>query len=236
MTVLVRRAGERFRTVGEGRETLHAFAFGDHYDPDHTHFGVLVACNEERLEAGGGYPPHQHAGIDIVSWVLDGVLVHEDSLDHSAPASTLRPGEVQRLAAGAGVTHAEHADSSGPVRFVQMWLASDQETTPSYQRGEVGELLEGGGWVALAGPGGAVSLARSDAVLLAARLPAGAAVRLPRAAYVHLHVASGAVELAGVGVLDEGDSVRVTGDAADRAVAQRPAELLCWQMQRAVGE
>ncbi len=236
MAVTVHRARERFRTVGEGRETWHAFAFGDHYDPDNTHFGVLVASNEERLEAGGGYPPHQHAGIDIVSWVLDGVLVHEDSLDHAAPATTVRAGEVQRLAAGAGVTHAEHADASGPARFVQMWLASDQETPPSYQRGDVGALLEGGDWVALAGPGGAVSLARSDAALLAVRLPAGAAVRLPRAPYVHLHVARGAVDLAGLGVLDEGDSVRVTGGDGDRAVAQQPAELLCLQMQRAVGE
>ena len=237
MTVQVRRADARFRTAADGRQTAHAFSFGDHYDPAHTHVGVLVASNEERLEAGGGYPPHEHRGLEIVSWVLAGTLVHEDSSGHR---TTVGPGTVQRLYAGSGTTHSERADDSGPVTFVQMWVVPDEPgLAPEYDRRDVTADLAAGGWVAVAGPGAAVPLHQPGAVLHAARLDTGDALDLPVAAWVHLHVARGAVELDGVGRLEAGDAAALTG--ADGGVdvgalvAREPAELLAWEMHVQLG-
>ena len=237
MTVQVRRADARFRTAAEGRQTAHAFSFGDHYDPAHTHVGVLVANNEERLEAGGGYPPHEHRALEIVSWVLTGILVHDDSAGHR---TTVRPGTVQRLYAGSGTTHSERADDSGPVTFVQMWVVPDEPgLAPEYDRRDVTAALAAGGWVSVAGAGAAVPLHRTGAVLRVARLDVGDALDLPVAASVHLHVARGVVELEGVGPLGAGDAAALTGadgGVDGRAVvAREPAELLAWEMHVGLG-
>ena len=233
MTVQVRRADARFRSADEGRQTAHAFSFGDHYDPAHTHVGVLVASNEERLETGGGYPPHEHRGLEIVSWVLAGTLVHEDGDGHR---TSVRPGTVQRLYAGSGTTHSERADDSGPVTFVQMWVVPDEPAlAPEYDRRDVSADLAAGGWVAVAGAAAAVPLHQPGAVLHAARLDAGDSLDLPVAASVHLHVARGAVDLEGVGRLDAGDAAVLTGADGGTVVAREPAELLAWEMHVGLG-
>ncbi len=228
MAVMVRRARDRFRTSAEGRETAHAFSFGDHYDPARTRFGLLVACNEDRLAPGSGYPPHQHAGLEIVTWVLSGVLEHEDS---TGRRESVRPGAIQRLYAGSGVTHCERAGRDAAVTLVQAWVLPDDPTRePEYARGDVAADLAAGGWVALAGAGAAVPLRQRDAVLHACRLGAGDGATLPSAPYVHLHVARGSVELAGGRTLGTGDAAEVTGGGGEQVVAREPAELLCWQM------
>src|SRR4051794_15086574 len=130
MTVEIRRGTERFLTRSEGHFTRHSFSFGSHYDPDNVSFGPLVCHDDHRLKAGAGFPEHEHRDVEIVTWVLSGSLLHEDSAGHSG---VVRPGEVQVLSAGSGVTHSEIAGPEGQVRFVQAWLtATEPGTAPSY--------------------------------------------------------------------------------------------------------
>jgi len=232
----VRRGAERAVTRVEGRETRHGFSFGAHYDPANTSFGLLVACNEDRLQPGAGYGAHPHRDLEIVTWVLAGSLVHEDD---AGARAVLRPGAVQRMTAGRGVVHSETTGScGGPVHLVQTWLVPDRTgLDPGYEQGEA--VLEPGRLVALASgrPGcdAAVRLAQRDATLHAARLGPGDAVLLPDAPYVHLLVTRGAVRLAGSGQLGQGDEARCTSAGRLSVLAAVEAEVLVWEMHARVG-
>ncbi|MYS24114.1 hypothetical protein GA0115240_16071, partial [Streptomyces sp. DvalAA-14] len=119
----VRRAGERRAAEpGAGIETRHAFSFGAHYDPDNVRFGLLLACNEERLAPGAGFAEHPHRDTEIVTWVLEGELEHRDGAGRTV---RLGPGGLQRLSAGSGVRHEERNAGCTPLRFLQMWLHPD---------------------------------------------------------------------------------------------------------------
>lgn len=131
----VRRAGERYRggDAAAGIDTRHAFSFGGHYDPANTGFGLLLACNEERLAPGAGFAEHPHRDVEIVTWVVEGVLEHQDRRDPAGPAVRLGPGGLQRLSAAGGVRHVERNGGEVPLRFLQMWLHPDTYGgTPRY--------------------------------------------------------------------------------------------------------
>ena len=114
----VRRAADRAVTRTGWLDSRHSFSYGAHYDPANTHFGLLLACNEDRLAAGAGFDAHPHRDVEVVTWVLAGALRHADDAGHRGEA---RPGVVQRMSAGAGVRHAEHAGPEG-AHYVQMWV------------------------------------------------------------------------------------------------------------------
>lgn len=224
----VRRAADRFRTRQDGRDSWHAFSFGEHYDPTRTGVGPLVACNEDRLAPGAGYHLHRHVDVEVVTWVLTGTLLHRDSEGRSAEVT---PGVVQRLSAGAGVEHAEHAGGEG-AHLLQMWVTSGGSGGPSgYERGDVSAALAAGGWVTLAGTEGAVGLGRSGATLAAARLRPGEPLALATGRPLFVHVARGAVELAG-DRLDAGDALTSSEPPAAASpvpvAAVVPAEVLVW--------
>ncbi|MGW8376321.1 pirin family protein [Streptomyces sp. ODS28] len=214
----VRRADERYRggEAEAGIDTRHAFSFSGFYDPDNTGFGLLVACNEERLAPGAGFAEHPHRDVEIVTWVVEGELEHRDSRGH---ASVVRPGDVQRLGAGSGVRHVERNAGEGPLRFVQMWLVPGAfGTEPEY------ELVHG------IADGTPFAPPRTDAVLHVRRLGAGERTAVPDAAWTYVHVVRGRVRLEGR-TLDEGDAARIT-DAYDLAATAgaEGAELLMWEM------
>lgn len=128
--VEVRRAGERFRTDAAGITTFHSFSYGRHFDADNLGFGPVIALNEEQVLPGGGYASHFHADVEIVTWVLEGALAHEDT---TGARGVIEPGNLQWLTAGDGVQHAEHnASSTEPLRFVQLMLRSDHTGEPIY--------------------------------------------------------------------------------------------------------
>lgn len=218
MPLDVRRAQDRFATVEPGRHTWHAFSFGPHYDAANTGHGALVVHDEHLLHAGTGFDSHLHRGVEVVTWVLDGALRHEDG---SGRVRVLGAGDVQVLSAGTGVEHSERNDGDTPLRFVQAWLAGD-DGPPRYDSAHV--AVPAGGLA----PVTQVRL-RSAAVLHVGRLPAGASVPLPAATRVHVHVARGAVDLAGVR-LGTGDAARLTGAGPVDVTAADPAELLVWEL------
>lgn len=217
------RADERAQTRRDGITTRHSFSYGDHYDPDNVAFGPLRAVNEECLDPGAGYDSHRHSDVEIITWVLDGALAHEDS---TGTRGVVRPGEVQHVSARAGVEHTErNASEHEPLRFLQMMvapseaeLAAPDPGPPSYRQwdlqGARGYLLE-------------VLQLREGVTLYAALLDPGDVVELPEDGLVHLQVTRGAVEGAGV-ALDTGDVIRASGRGPLAVRATTSSEILAW--------
>jgi redox-sensitive bicupin YhaK (pirin superfamily) len=227
--VEVRRGADRFVTVAEGRTTRHSFSFDRHYDPDNVALGALVCSNDDLLGPEAGYPLHPHRDLEIVTWVLQGALRHEDSTGHRG---VVVPGRVQRLSAGSGVRHTEVNDDPSPLRFVQMWVQpAASGTPPSYAQADV-DL--GSSWVPLAAGRGeaAVVIGNPGAALDGARPAAGEALILPEDPLLHLFVAGGSVEVEGVGPLGDGDALRVRAGGGLRVTGtDGAATLLLWRLQ-----
>jgi quercetin 2,3-dioxygenase len=228
----VRRAAERFTTRTAWLTSRHSFSFGPHYDPANVGYAVLVAHNDDVVAVDSGYDIHPHADTEIVTWVLEGSLVHRDSVGGS---HVLGPGAVQVLSAGTGVLHSERNDAPGAARatrFVQMWVRPDESgLTPRYEQREAPEdtglvpLVSG-----VTGPAAPLRIHSRGAALYVARLHAARAVVLPDTAHLHVFVARGAVELEGAGGLGEGDAARLTGAGGPSLTAVGPAEVLVWRM------
>ena len=129
----IRKSAERGLTDLGWLHSRHTFSFGHYIDPAHMGFGPLRVINEDRVKPGAGFDSHGHRDMEIVSYVLAGALAHKDSL---GGGSVLRPGEVQRMSAGAGIRHAEFNHSgTEPVRFVQIWIVPERQgVAPSYEQ------------------------------------------------------------------------------------------------------
>ncbi|RII17306.1 Quercetin 2,3-dioxygenase [Streptomyces sp. YIM 130001] len=214
----VRRSRDRFSgsEPPAGIESLHAFSFGPHYDPDNLRFGPIIACNEEHLAPGAGFDEHPHSHTEIVTWVVTGELTHRDSAGHE---SLVRPGDVQRLSSGGGVRHVERNDGPDPLVFVQMWLApSEPGGEPEY------EIVRG---ISDATP---YAVPAAGALLHVRRPASGERVALPDAEQVYVHVVRGEVRLPET-ALSPGDSIRLTGDPDHELTAQTAAELLVWELR-----
>lgn len=226
-SVQVRRAADRFVSRQDGVETLHCFSFGRHYDPSHVSHGPLVVCDEHRLGPTAGFPDHPHRDVEVVTWVLDGVLAH----DGPGGRRSTPVGTVQRMSAGPGVVHAERA-AGVPTRFVQAWLVAAPAQPTSYEQVAVDPARLQGRLAPVASGLGHADALRLDppAALHVARLGPGEAVRLPDAPLVHLLVGSGAVEVGGEGLLTAGDSLRGTAAGPLELTATDAAEVLVWEM------
>lgn len=227
-SLVVHRARDRAVTRAPGVLTRHAFSFGRHYDPANTGFGALLAVNEEQLDSGAGYPEHPHAGLDVVTWVLDAELVHVSG----GSSAGLRPGTVRVLRTGAGTTHAELAPPDTGVRFVQTWVATGSDAVGRAEL-DVTHALAGGALVLLAaGPGGGaggLDLGEPGVALDAARLAPGRQVTLPDPPLLHLQVTRGSVRVAGE-VLHDGDALRCTDPTPQAVAADVAAEVLVWSL------
>ena len=181
--ITVHRAAQRFRTGQPGITTWHSFSSGAHYDPDNVAFGPVIACDEHLVAPGTGFGRHRHARVELVSWVIEGELRHEDD---AGRAHGVAPGTAQYQLAGTGtgIEHVErNASDSAPLRFVQLWLLADADE-PAYAVEEPPMSLRHGTFDVLRGP-----------------------ATVPAAPCVHLYVATGGFEVAGA-ALTAGDSVR----------------------------
>jgi quercetin 2,3-dioxygenase len=243
----IRRADERFKSRYSWLDSKHSFSFSSHWDPGNTHHGLLLVNNDDIVSAGTGFETHPHRDMEIVTWVMQGSLVHQDSTGH---AGVIYPGLAQRMSAGTGIFHSEKNDAwmlthgprhDEPVHFVQMWVVPDeQRIKPGYEQLEIDDELLRGGLVPVASGmakhdgGSAVRIQNRYAALYAARLQPGDTVELPEAPYLHLFVPRGSVTLEGAGTLAEGDAVRFTATGGQKVTASEPAEILVWEMHAAL--
>ena len=239
----IRRADERFKTNIGWLDSKHSFSFSNHWDPANTHHGLLLVNNDDIVSAGQGFETHPHRDMEIVTWVLQGSLVHQDSEGNSG---IIYPGLAQRMSAGTGILHSEKNDAwrvdgsathDEAVRFVQMWVLPDERRIqPGYEQLEIADELLRGGLVTVASGmdahanDTAIRIKNRYAALHVARLAPSAAVTVPDAPFVHLFLARGDVSLEGAGPLSEGDAVRLSGGAGHRLTATTDAEVLIWEM------
>ncbi|MDH6708372.1 redox-sensitive bicupin YhaK (pirin superfamily) [Kitasatospora sp. MAA19] len=243
----VRRAGERLATKIDWLDSKHSFSFGGHYDAANTHHGLLLVNNDDTVRPGSGFETHPHRDMEIVTWVLQGSLVHQDSTGHSG---VIYPGLAQRMSAGSGILHSEKNDSwrlsgadahTDPVHFVQMWVVPDERgITPGYEQLEIDDALLSGGLIPVASGmdkhdgAAAIRIRNRYAALHVARLQPGQSVELPDAPFVHLFVPRGNVTLEGIGPLAAGDAVRFTAIGGQKVTAVEPAEILVWEMHTTI--
>ena len=241
-SVDVRRAEERYASQFGWLDSKHSFSFGHHFDRANTHHGLLLVNNDDVVDAGTGFDTHPHRDMEIVTWVLEGSLVHQDSTGHNG---VIYPGLAQRMSAGGGILHSEKNDSwriggdvhQDPVHFVQMWVVPDEAgITPGYEQLEIDHELLSGSLVPVASGmaqhdgAAAIRIQNKYAALHVARLQPGQAVELPEAPFLHLFVPRGAVTLEGAGPLATGDAVRFTATGGQKVTATEPAEILVWEM------
>lgn len=213
-------------------DTAHSFSFAGYHDPAHMGFRSLRVINEDRIAGGGGFPPHAHADMEIVTYIVEGALEHRDSLGTGA---IIRPGDAQRMSAGTGIRHSEfNASPTDPVHLLQIWLLPsargiapgyEQKTLPAAHNGET--RLD-----RIASPdGGADEVTiRSDAVISRAILGAGGRLDVPvTRGHAWLQVVRGSLVADGQ-PLAQGDGLAATDTTGLELVSETGAEVLVFDL------
>jgi quercetin 2,3-dioxygenase len=147
--IILRRSTERGFTKLNWLDSRHTFSFGDYYDPKHMGFSDLRVINEDRVNPGAGFPTHSHRDMEIITYVLEGALAHKDS---TGTSSVIRPGDVQRMSAGTGISHSEYNPSnSEPVHFLQIWIIPNETgLKPAYEQRSFDVQNNKGKWIQVA--------------------------------------------------------------------------------------
>lgn len=212
----IRRAQDRGHADHGWLNTYHTFSFADYYDPAFMGFRALRVINEDRVQPGQGFGTHPHRDMEILSYVLGGGLQHRDSMGNG---SVIRPGEVQRMSAGTGVTHSEfNASRSEIVHFLQIWLLPAQRgLAPGYEQKAIDPATLQGRLALVASPDGrdgSVTI-HSDVCLYVGRFDSGASAELPLSKGRHgwVHVARGKVRVGGHD-LEAGDGAALSEETA----------------------
>ena len=230
--IAVRPAAERGHADHGWLDTRHTFSFASYHDPRHMGFRSLRVINEDRVKPGEGFGTHAHRDMEILTWVLEGALEHKDSMGNG---SVIRPGDLQRMSAGTGVTHSEFNPSrEAPVHFLQIWLLPrERGLPPGYEQKHFPPEARRGRLRLIAardGREGAVTI-HQDADLWTALLQPGESVRhaLAPGRHAWLHVARGAVTLNG-STLGAGDGAAVSDEAALEITGAARAEVLLFDL------
>ncbi len=227
-----RRSADRGRTRIDWLDSRHTFSFGDYYDPGQMGFRTLRVINEDRVRPGAGFPTHAHRDMEIVTYILEGALEHQDSI---GTGSIIRPGEAQRMSAGAGITHSEFNHSkTDPVHFLQIWITpSTRANAPGYEQRTIDEAKARAGFATVGSPDGRDQSVKihQDAVLSVAKLERGqtAGTNLKQGRHGWVQVARGEVAVNGV-TLVEGDGAAVSDEEQVTIVANSPAEVLFFDL------
>jgi len=210
-------------------DARHHFSFAEYHDPARLHWGALRVWNDDTIQPGSGFPPHPHADMEIVTYVREGAVTHQDSLGNKGRTGA---GDVQVMSAGTGIRHSEYNLEPGITRIFQIWIVPNRKGQPPawgskpFPKGE-----RSGQFVALAsgldGDDDALPI-RTDARVLGATLKAGETAEYRFAGtgrYGYLVPASGKVEVNGV-ALDARDGAAIHAEDSIRVTAIQDAELI----------
>jgi redox-sensitive bicupin YhaK (pirin superfamily) len=228
----VRKANERGHAQHGWLDSFHTFSFADYHDPSHMGFRALRVINEDRVQPGQGFGRHSHRDMEIVTVVIDGALAHADSL---GTGSVIRPGDVQRMSAGTGITHSEFNDSKSElVHFLQIWILPERGgIAPSYEQ-KTFPQSERAGRLRLVGSrdgrDGSLRI-HQDVALYAGSLAAGqsAAHELARGRHAWVQVVRGGLSLDGT-PLAPGDGVAISDEKRIELAAREPSDVLVFDL------
>jgi redox-sensitive bicupin YhaK (pirin superfamily) len=230
--ISIRKSQERGHFDHGWLNTYHTFSFADYFDRKHMHFRTLRVLNDDRVAPGAGFPTHPHRDMEIVTYVLQGALQHRDSMGNG---SVIRPGDVQYMSAGSGVTHSEfNASDKEPVHLLQIWMLPEKQgLKPVYGQKTFCEEDKRGKLLLVASPDGrdgSVAI-RQDNELYATVLGAGESVRhgLKPDRHAWVQVARGRVQLNGT-ELEAGDGAAVSEEKAVELTGVNDAEVLLFDL------
>jgi quercetin 2,3-dioxygenase len=230
--ITVRPAKERGHFDHGWLDTYHSFSFSEYLDPAHMGFRSLRVINEDRVDPKAGFPPHSHRDMEIITYVLAGALAHKDSMGNG---SVIRPGDVQRMSAGTGVTHSEaNGSETEPVHLLQIWILPEKRgITPSYEEKKFSPEEKRGRLRLVAsrdGADGSVTI-HQDARVYASLLDPGQTVRhtLDQGRGAWLHLVEGAATVNGT-ALATGDGAAIQNEGTLEIHAGEPTELLLFDL------
>ena len=230
--ITVRKAADRGHTQIGWLDSHHSFSFNTYHDPAHMGFRSLRVINDDRVAAGAGFPRHGHRDMEILTWVLEGALEHEDS---TGARAVLLPGMIQRMSAGSGIVHSEYNHSkTEPVHFYQIWIQpSAKGIEPRFEDREFPAEGRTNKFQIVASPeseDGSPQLEQDATVLVAAVAP-GAAVEhtLSPGRYSWLQVARGTIELNGI-LLESGDGAAVSEESSLTIKGREQADLILFDL------
>jgi redox-sensitive bicupin YhaK (pirin superfamily) len=228
----LRKAEDRGHANHGWLDSYHTFSFGGYYDPQHMGVSNLRVINDDTVAPGGGFATHGHNDMEIISYVLDGALEHKDSMGNG---SVIRPGDVQRMSAGTGVTHSEYNHSSTePVHFLQIWLQPNAYgVEPGYDQKHFPIEKRRGRWVLLVSPDGhdgSIST-HQDALMFGALLMSGESLdyRFETDRQGYLHLARGKLRVGNV-TLKQGDGLQIRKHGVLELEGIEDAEVLLFDM------
>lgn len=229
--ITLRPAGERGHANHGWLESYHSFSFANYYDREHMGVSVLRVINDDTVEAGAGFGTHSHSDMEIISYVLEGALEHKDSMGNG---SLIRPGEVQRMCAGHGISHSEYnASKTEQVKFLQIWIIPNQYgVEPGYAQKDFSTELDDRLCLVASedGRNGSLSI-HQDMLLYASRLQSDDVLQYPlehgRTAYLHL--AKGEAIVNGVH-MHGGDGITIRNETAVEISTEQQAELLLFDL------
>ncbi len=228
----VRRAEDRGHFNHGWLNTYHTFSFADYYDPNHMGFRGLRVINEDTVQPGQGFGTHPHRDMEIVTYVLEGELQHRDSMGNG---SIIRPGEVQRMSAGTGITHSEfNASNDRLVHLLQIWMLPTQVgIKPSYEQKSIDPKQQRGRLVLVASPDGrdgSVTV-HTNASLYAGRFERAEAdqLALTKSRHAWVQVARGRARINGQ-ELKAGDGVGISNEPAVHIEGIESSEVLVFDL------
>ncbi|MBI5791909.1 MAG: pirin family protein [Rhodocyclales bacterium] len=229
----LRRAAERGVANFGWLDSRHTFSFGHYYDPKQVGFSDLLVINDDRVEPGMGFGTHPHRDMEIFSYVLEGALEHKDSM---GTGSVIRPGDVQMMSAGSGITHSEFNPSRQEgVHFLQIWIVPDrQRVAPRYQQKNFSAADKRGRLRLIISPDaadGALGVYQ-DARVYAGLFDGAEAAEfdLPAGRYAYIHVARGSLSVNGT-AMSAGDGARIRETGELRFDGGEDAEVLLFDLR-----
>jgi quercetin 2,3-dioxygenase len=230
--ITLRKSSDRGHADHGWLKSFHSFSFAEYHDPRHMGVGNLRVINEDRIAPGTGFGTHGHRDMEIVSYVLEGVLGHQDSIGN---ASAIRPGDVQRMSAGTGIQHSEFNHAPGvTTHFLQIWIVPDARgIAPAYEQKHFTDADKRGRLSLVAsrdGRAGSVTI-HADASIYAGLFDSAEHAEMPLDAQrnTYVHVVRGALSVNGV-ALRAGDAAHLHGEQELQIALGHEAEVLVFDL------